>query len=647
MTSREMGAVMRHARHILTERGEVADGLVNALVARSWRRCVDEGIAPVGRLEQAPYLSAAELARNAERNHELISIAQPVLEYVFSQTRGSGSMVILADKEGTLVQSLGDSNFLSRADRVALSAGTSWQESYRGTNAIGTALVEATPLVVHAGEHYLERNKFLTCAAAPIAAPDGQIMGVIDISGEQRSRHPHTFGLVRAAAQMIENRLFDVRHGNSLKLRFHPLVEGISTVAEGVIALSDDGWIVGANQAAMQLLNLIPVNLGVNSFARVFGLSFEDLLEWAQKRPGEPLLIEQGKLSAKNARLFVRIEMSNRPVPVTRSQAKTVVAHDALSALDTGDESFHAAIERMRRVLNKPIPILLQGESGVGKEWLAKAGHESGPRRNRPFVAVNCAALPESLIEAELFGYEAGAFTGARKEGMPGKIREAHGGTLFLDEIGDMPLALQGRLLRVLQERKVMPLGGSKPFEVDFNLVCATHQNLNSEQEAGKFRSDLYYRINGLTLILPPLRARTDFDVIINRLLEQLVPERRVTLSPELRIAFRDYHWPGNLRQLHNALRTACAMQDEDETVITLQHLSEDLARELRKTVRPTTDLPVPAAEQNLTAMSQSMIRQAIQSSAGNMSEAARRLGISRNTLYRHIKVSHSKQKLN
>jgi transcriptional regulator of acetoin/glycerol metabolism len=625
-------AALRHARHLLLENGDLPNGLVHGLVERSWRRCFAAGLAPIGRLAETPHLSSAELARAADRQQELIAHARPVMEYVHTQTRNSGSMVILSDERGVLLQALGDADFLTRAERVALMPGASWHERYRGTNAIGTALAEGAPVVVHGAEHYLERNSFLTCAAAPVTAPDGRPLGVLDISGEQRSRHPHTFGLVRAAAQMIENRLFDARHGESVRLRFHPLAEGIGTVAEGVAALSEDGWIVGANQAGLALLGLASADLGATPLSRVLELRVEELIDWGRRRPGQPLLVRR----PGGERLFVRVEPGRRPL-AARANTVQVPAQDALSALDTGDERMGAVIERARRVLGKPIALLLQGESGVGKELFARAAHESGTRRDKPFVAVNCAALPETLIEAELFGYAPGAFTGARREGMPGRIREAHGGTLFLDEIGDMPTAFQARLLRVLQERQVTPLGGGRPLPVDFALICATHRNLKTEMEAGRFRADLYYRINGLALTLPALRERGDVQALITRLLEEAAPGRGIALEPPVAAAFADYAWPGNLRQMASAIRTACALLDDDEAAIGWRHLPEDLAVELKpqRHVRPV--LGEEAAE-NLRSLSGVAIRRAVAASKGNMSEAARRLGISRNTLYRQLK---------
>ncbi len=620
---------------MLLDRGELPSGLIDDLVARSWRRSFNAGLAPMGRLVETPHLSRIELGRAAQRQQELIANARPVMEYLHSQTHGSGSMVILADECGVLLHALGDADFLSRAERVALMPGASWDEQFRGTNAIGTALAEGTPVVVHGAEHYLERNAFLTCAAAPVTSPDGRLLGVLDISGEQRSRHPHTFSLVRAAAQMIENRIFDLRHGDSVRLHFHPLAEGIGSVAEGVAALSEDGRIVGANQAGLALLGLAPMDLGLTPLERVLDMRMADLMDLGRRTDIQPRRVNR----LLGGRLFLRVEPGRHPLTLLVEPARKPQATDRLARLDTGDGRMRAAIERARKVLDKPIPILLQGESGVGKELFTRALHKSGPRGGRPFVAVNCAAMPETLIEAELFGYVPGAFTGARREGSPGRIREAEGGTLFLDEIGDMPLAMQGRLLRVLQERQVTPLGGGQTIPVDFALVCATHRNLKSEMEAGRFRQDLYYRINGLTLVLPALRERTDLSTLVTRSIEEVAPGRGVALGASLATRFASYAWPGNLRQLDNAIRTACALVDADETVITWRHLPDDLFAELQQT-GPDNQEPGLPASGNLRALADSVIGHAVRSTGGNLSEAARRLGISRNTLYRRLKRS-------
>ncbi|GBG01059.1 sigma-54-dependent Fis family transcriptional regulator [Azospira sp. I13] len=644
------GPLLRQARRLFLERGEIPPGLVDERLVRSWQRSQGAGLAPVGRNPDTPRLSDQHLRQALERHQEFVAHAQPVMEYLYAQVQASHSMVILADNRGLLVHALGDPDFLGKAERVALAPGASWHEQHRGTNAIGTALAEGAAVEIHGAEHFLERNGFLTCAAAPILSPEGQLLGALDISGDHRSHHPHTQGLVRTAAQMIENRLLLSRHRRGTLLHLHPRAEGIGTVAEGVVALSEDGWIIGANRAALHLLGLQAADLGATPLSRVLDSRIEDLLDWGRRHQQQALLLN----TRKGERLFAQIHAGRPAISTPRPAIHTApasarTADDALGRLDTGDLRLKAALDKARKVAGKPIPLLLHGESGVGKELLAQAIHHCGPRRKAPFVAVNCAALPENLIEAELFGYSPGAFTGARKEGSPGRLREAHGGTLFLDEIGDMPLALQSRLLRVLQEREVTPLGGGKPVAVDFSLICATHRPLRQEVEAGRFRADLYYRLNGLTLTLPALRERSDFAALVARLLREMAPQQQLALAPAVARAFADYAWPGNLRQLANALRTATALLDDGEEIIDWGHLPDDLAEELRApamtsaaaargaetTADTTAAMPAP---DNLRQLSHQAIQRAVALAQGNMSEAARRLGISRNTLYRKLK---------
>jgi transcriptional regulator of acetoin/glycerol metabolism len=623
-------ASLRRARDLMLERGELPLGyLVSTLLARSWRRSVEAGLAPDGRLADACRLDDSELARTREKQHDLIAHARPVMEYLHAQTRDSGSMVTLADEKGVLLQALGDPDFLSRAERVALSPGASWHERHRGTNAIGTALAEGRPLVVHGGEHFLERNGFLSCAAAPLVAPDGKLLGVLDISGDERQHHPHTFGLVRAAAQMVENRLFDAYHARNLRIRFHTMAEGIGTFSEGIAALSEDGWLIGANQAGLVFLGLRAGDLNATPLSRILPLRFEDLLDWNRRRPGEPLLITL----ADGERLFMRIEPPMRAAPAAPTTEKRARQRDALDALDTGDERLATAIDKAHKLVGKPIPLLLQGEPGVGKERFARAVHASGPRHDGPFITVNCAGLLPSLVEAELFGY---APTLCR-DGALGHVREAHGGTLFLDEIELLPLPAQKQLLKVLTDHRITPIGATESVAVDIVMICATHSNLKAAIEAGEFDADFYYRINGVTLQLAPLRERQDFPALVARLLEERAPGRGISLDSSVATAFAEYSWPGNLRQLNNALRAAIALLDEGETRIGWAHLPDDLAEELRWRVPPA---PAGAADEteNLRELSQATIERAIALSRGNMSEAARRLGISRNTLYRRMR---------
>lgn len=648
------------ARRCLLETGDLPLGLVDDALQRSWQRSQHAGISPLGGLGEPPLCSDGELRRAVAAEHDFLAQARPVMDFVFDQMRDSGSLVVLANARGLLLHSLGDADFLGRAERVSLRPGALWHESDRGTNAIGTCLAENRAVVIHGAEHYLERNGFLTCSAAPVFGPRGQLRGVLDISGDHRGHHPHTFALVRSAARMIEDRLFHARHAGDRILRLHPLAEGLGGVGEGLVALSEDGWVVGANPLAQQWLALPAERIGACTLEQLTGTG---LGLWP---PGRVRVL-QG--SHGGHALHARLDSTERvviqaraPTPIApggsttsrpiREQTPTATYPAKRDAPPDLDPRVADAFSRARRVQAQGIALLIQGESGTGKEVLARRLHEEGPRAGKPFVAVNCAALPEQLIEAELFGYVGGAFTGARREGSPGRIREAHGGTLFLDEIGDMPLPLQARLLRVLQDKAVVPVGGGQAMPVDFLLVSATHQRLKDAIACNAFRADLYYRLNGLSVTLPPLRERQDFDALLPEMLSRIARDMGrpavESVHPGLLAALRQHAWPGNLRQLHALLRTACALLPSDARDLDWSHLPEDMAEELHAAdgtrppqpphgaaSSPPVQADTNAGETNLRRLSSQAIRQVIEATQGNMSEAARRLGISRNTLYR------------
>ncbi|MBN8489336.1 MAG: sigma-54-dependent Fis family transcriptional regulator, partial [Burkholderiales bacterium] len=308
-----------------------------------------------------------------------------------------------------------------------------------------------------------------------------------------------------------------------------------------------------------------------------------------------------------------------------------------------------------RRVIARQTPILLCGETGSGKEVFARAVHEASPHSGGAFVAINCASLPESLIEAELFGYRAGAFTGAQRTGRRGKILQADGGTLFLDEIGDMPLDLQARLLRVLEERQVTPLGTEEVHDVNFQLISASHRNLLALVDEGRFREDLYYRLAGVELDLPPLRERSDKRELIRNLL-QAEGGTECSLSPEAERLLLNHPWPGNVRQLRHVLRSAVALSDAQQ--IGLEHLPSLRAARASTAAEPAPAqpaVPVVVAEDGadelprlnpIQANERQVLLQLLEHHRWNVSNVAKALDVSRNTLYRklhklHIRISH------
>ena len=618
---------VRQAKRIFVERGELPALPLATPILHSWKRCREHHVAAERLLPPEEGVVETLILEQARQSvEEWLRLARPVLEGVFGGFDTSRSVLVVADTQGLIVEAEGNSSFLERAQRVHLARGAIWHEGVRGTNAVGTAIAEGAPVEVLGPEHYLSCNEFLACTAAPIFDGTGRLVAVLDVSCDWHDHHPHTRALVSTAVRLIENHAIVARH-RGLRIHLHRDAHALgSFVDDAIVCVDDDGRVVAANSAARRLFSLRHEELGAVPLERLFRRAAP------VPRGDEPVLL----YDPQGNPLYARFEGRRARVVIRR--ADPAPANDALAELDTGDEALRRVIAQARRVLDKDIPILLRGESGVGKELFAQALHRSSPRRDKPFVAVNCAALPEALIEAELFGYAPGAYTGARREGSLGRIREAHGGTLFLDEIGDMPLALQGRLLRVLETKEVVPLGG-KPVRVEFALIAATHRDLPAEVEAGRFRADLYYRLAGLTLTLPPLRERSDLPVLVERILRACAPDRDLRLAPEVAAAFAAHSWPGNVRELAQALRVAAALVDEEEMVIGWEALPEGLAAALKQRTSMSPSLPQGQEETlELATLSRAAIERALVASRGNRTAAARRLGISRATLYRKLR---------
>lgn len=621
----ETQAVLR-ARQEFFSAGRVREGFVAEAIERSWRRCLDSGLDSASPVVNE-LITQQELAQKCEQNELLLSHARPEMATLNEQIAHTRSMVILTDNDGFILHSLGDDNFLSEAQRVALSPGCSWNEAQRGTNAIGTALMDKAPLTVQGAEHYMERHHILSCSAVPIFGAASELVGTLDVSNDYLKPQQHTLALVKMAAQMIENRLFRASCKGEFALHFHARPEFIGTLWEGIAVFSGDGNLVALNRSGQFQLELAGSARGVH-FDRLFDLPLNAML--ARGNSAEQLIFPLRL--ANHARLFARLEISQERAQASRTESlarpkRTSAAN--FDMLNSGDPRVARAIAQVKMVIKQDIPILIEGETGVGKELFARAIHDASSRSSGPWIAVNCAALPEGLIESELFGYEEGAFTGARRRGSPGKLEQAHGGTLFLDEIGDMPLALQARLLRVLQERSVTPLGGSKAKPLDFALVSATNQKLREKVERGEFRSDLYYRLNGLSVTLPPLRQRTDLAALLELLL-QVEHAKGAEFSAEVMQLFRTHPWPGNIRQLHNVVRTALALSSGKP--ITELHLTQDFLDDFERMAEKGSD------GATLDNMADEAIRAALQGNEGNVSAAARQLGISRNTMYRRMK---------
>ena len=608
MPSHVMPQAVLAARREFFANGSVSGDLVPAPIARSWQRCAGHGLDMTARPRVEP-MTAGELRETCERHEALRRACRPEIEALHAAAAATGSIVVLTDAAGVVLDALGSVAFADRAARVALRPGVAWSEQATGTNAIGTALAERRAVEVRGAEHYFEAHRILSCAAVPILDPRGRMVGVLDVSGPASLQHLHALGLVGLAVDQIEHRLLaDDGLGRCDVVRFHADPALVGTPREGVLAF-DDGRLVAANRHGLALMGLGWDALGTRRFGDLFATGLSRVAPVGELHSHRGDTLHARRRAAPGA-------ARRNPEPLF-------------------DADTRAARDRAVRLADADVPVLLHGETGSGKEVLAREIHARSGRADKPFVAVNCAAVPESLIESELFGYEEGAFTGARRQGAKGLLRAADGGVLFLDEIGDMPLALQARLLRVLQEREVTPLGGGRAVAVDFALVCATHRDLKALVAAGAFRADLYFRIAQYTVTLPALRDLPDRAAVVRALWCDLGGEPDA-LAPEALHLLAAHDWPGNYRQLVGVLRTLLVLAEPGRPLS-----ADDLPAELRRAradaVEAAAAATVAAADAPLDAITREAMRQALAAAGGNVSQAARRLGVNRSTLYRRL----------
>ncbi|WP_336342295.1 sigma-54-dependent Fis family transcriptional regulator [Pseudomonas atacamensis] len=598
----------------------------DAIVQTSWQRCrafgLDHQSAPA--FDQLP---AAGIAQLLDSHHSLVQTThQEVLPYYENILSNSNCLIMLADNQGQVLTSWGTQRFIEPNLARGFQAGASWMERSSGTNAIGTALACEQAVHIEHDEHFLKANRFMTGSAAPIFDAERKVIAVLDVSSDSYLPPSHTLGMVKMMSQTVENRLIlNLFHGQHFQLTFNTGLNNLDSQWAGLLIFDESGQVLSANRRADNLLGVRLSRVSVESLFKV------SLLELINQPEGLPFALQT---SGRNR--FQCLLKRPKQAPV---QARVFGAEDkpapasgiSLNTLHFGDSRVEKAVRQAERLLEKDIPLLIHGETGVGKEVFVKALHQASSRQKQAFIAVNCAAIPAELVESELFGYEKGAFTGANQKGSIGLIRKADKGTLFLDEIGDMPLPTQARLLRVLQERCVQPVGSSELFPVDLRIISATNRSLREQVQLGRFREDLYYRIGGLTLELPPLRERSDKQALFKRLWEQhREPTQWAGLSPEVLELFEKHPWPGNLRQVSSVMQVALAMAEEQP--VRPEHLPDDFFVDLEMEPVET------AAPLGLDLNDVEALNRELKAAGGNISHLARRLGVSRNTLYKRLR---------
>jgi len=621
--------------------------ILEPTIALSWERCRYYGIDPNDSLTNCRELTEEELEDRRERRQVLLDNAKTFLETVYRIVEGSGFMVILTDEQGWVLEMLGDPEIVNYTQGLNFTPGSNWSEEIRGTNAIGTAIIEQRPLQVYATEHYCKSLHHLTCSASPIYDCNRVLLGILDVTGPSNCAHPHTLGMVVSAVAAIEKQIANSAVSDNVISAYSKLNTIIESITEGVITVNAYGVVKHINTLGARILNNTTDACIGRTMSDIFGENtvFEKALKNGEQFDGKELTVNTPKGRVPiicSVKLFTDTK-GRSGIIISISEQKRV--HRLVNEIAGTQARFNfkdvigrsAEIQRVvtfaKTVARNDSTVLIQGESGTGKEIFAQAIHRHSLRKDEPFVAINCAAIPRALVESELFGYVDGAFTGGHKGGRPGKLELANSGTIFLDEIGDMPLEIQGSLLRFLQERQITRIGAQKPFPLDVRVIAATHKDLIKEVDKGNFRLDLYYRLNVVRLNLPPLRERKGDILLLAeyfiRHISQKLDKQEPVMSEDAILLLQNYDWPGNIRELENMVEHV--MNILETPVLTVSHLPEAL----KKSYRP---VDITGTGGMLKESEATTIKQALSLCHGNLTKSAEFLGIGRATLYRKLK---------
>lgn len=644
--------------------GEVRSDALRRLVDDSWRRCLGGSVDP--RRDQAPPpMREDTLLSLRDDSRELLTASQPVMASAREVLSETGTVMVLTNDKGVILNLEGDASLRGAAENVHLLNGATWSEMTCGTNAIGTALVVGQAVQIHSAEHYCSGIKRWSCSANVIRDPcDGHILGVVDVSGLTDTFNRHSLALVVATAGRIENRLAEME----MEARFQLLdrcMDRLSASGDGIVVFDRRGRPIRANGAATAALDALGIRRGEGTTgAGDDGLASlrlecrrgralpDHLPDWLERDWLQPVMADGEALGLMLAlppprrapRPFVVPQATAPQAAAGRPGDGAVPAGDPFGRLAGASPALREAVGKARQLAGSRAPVLLLGETGTGKDVFAEALHRGGPAPGGPFVALNCGGFSRELLSSELFGYAEGAFTGARRGGMTGKIEAADGGTLFLDEIGEMPLDLQPHFLRVLESGEVYRIGETRPRKVNFRLVAATNRDLRAEIGAGRFRMDLFYRVAVTSVRVPPLRERGgDVALIAGQMLAALgerlgQPPR--ALSPALLARLEAYRWPGNVRELRNVLESMVLMSASP-----VLH-EADLPSELMEPAAASPPFPLAAGEgegsaaglTRMEAAEREALLRAMRDCRGNMTAVTRTLGIAKSTVYAKLK---------
>lgn len=609
---------------------------INPIILQSWLRCRDLNVDY--KKGRGLNISEVELKRIKEENKELLEVAWPIMKNLHSIVLGSEFVLVLTDKNGYVLESIGEENIRREANKLNFLPGCLWSEEAVGTNAIGTCLKVDQPIQVIGAEHYCLYHHYWTCSAVPIHDDKGNIIGCLDMSGDSYGAHKHTLGIVVAAAYSIENQI--------ALLRSHKLIDTtIESISDGMIIIDKNYKVNKTNNIASEIL----------------GLTREEIHHMDIRNVLRDVDFKREILKQKNSQRYIdcNFNINNKRIPCSANIAPIVTKNESIGAaivfrevkylhnavnsvsgnkatytfddIITENKKMKNVIKLAKKISRANCCVLIEGESGTGKELFAHSIHNHSNKKNGPFIAINCASLPRDLMESELFGYEKGSFTGASKEGKPGKFELADGGTLFLDEIGELPLELQAKLLRVLDNLKVTRIGGKYEKKLDVRVIAATNRNLYEEVRKKSFREDLYYRLNVFKIKIPPLRERiNDIEICVKYFLNKLSVAQKYDKKPseDFIKKLKNYKWKGNVRELQNIIERAYYLSEGQ--VITDECLPEDLFYD--------SIYKDGLSDISLETVEKRTIIHALIKSKGHVIEAGKLLNLSKSSIYRKIK---------
>lgn len=630
--------------------GERPNDALRSLVDGSWQRCQQHNVDP-GQRRAPPPVAESTLERHRQRHSELLQASAPIMACARDFLAETGTVMALADTSSTILTMEGDNLTLAQAESIHLLPGVAWSEPVCGTNAIGTALAVGQPVQIHSAEHYCAGIKRWTCSATVIRHPhDGEILGVVDVSGLSETYSRQSLALVVTTASRIESRLtmLEMERRYRLLEAALPYWRGGT---DGVVLFDRRGYPIKANENAQAAIAAFGADLDLATPRRLPALAVDSdgqpLPAWLRPEWLVPVSARGERLGTLMVVPLPRLGRARAAEPA-RALAGEPAVRSALAAalpaafatIVTADAGLCEVLRKAEQLARSRVPVLLLGETGVGKEEFAQGIHKASTHSEGPYVALNCGGLSRELLASELFGYAEGAFTGARKGGLMGKIEAANGGTLFLDELGEMPLDLQPHLLRVLEQGEIYRLGENAPRKVNFRLIAATHRDLRQEVAAGRFRMDLYYRVAVTSIRIPALRDRPgDVRLLASHFVEVFrvrhgLGPRRLDAAAVARL--EAYAWPGNVRELRNVIESMVLMGEGERLGVEL--LPPELSGDEAGVAGDALPAAAAPAVRSIATGEAELIRCAIAATRGNLTKAARELDIAKSTLYQKVK---------